>query len=916
MQVEYSFTPLQIKWRELFQKNKWLCTKYLCGFNEGAVARHEITHPMYKYLHGRFLNMVQHNPWRNLAVFMGRGFFKCLAPNSLITLPNGISVCAKDVNVGDKILSWEKDGFIFKEILNKRWNSSQQILSFSLRSGQKLEISDNHPVMTINGWKDAQRLQVGERIMVWAGDKMNGGGEHNPDLMWLLGFFIGDGCCVRQKRGSCKCSFTTFNADILKRVRRICKKFGFKVKKISKTRKGQYTIINGFRKILWEYNVAGKNSWTKDVPVRVFDMDLESRRAFIGGYFSADGSFTKLGKAYICTVSRNLAYSVNTLLKTIGCFSKVSYYEYPDKKFSPKFYRIDIASPISIKNLRECEIYKQNDCGIIPSQDGFWQSVPKEWRKDGVPKGLRARGIRADRKTYDTSYTKFRKFAIEANKEWACKDNVVWDEIMYIGLIESETIDLEVRDTHTIVVNGVVTHNSSMMTVGDNIHNIINNPNIRIAIGNTNESLGKGFVRQLKKIIKSPLFMALYPDIVPTLPPNHPDSNWSKTSFTVNRTARHGEPTVMIITPRTDTEGLHFDRLLGNDLVNRKNYRSEVLREQTKEFVRNFTNLKDNPNVPIIIEGTFWHPDDLYVADILPNEEYTIFYLPLYDDSGNITFPEKFTPEYIEAIRREMGDKMFTTQMLLNPISEQEAFMSKYPFVKYEEKGGKRITTDGREFTAPIIGRMVAMDTAGRGKNLAAVGMVELDNEGNYFVRYVKLRDRWKPSQRLVEFKNIQKWFNPTKFGVELEGLLMWDSVLPEDFVEGKSDLRLKLDRLTTGGQHKPERIQNIEPPLANGRIFWHIGIGERAIKEVQFYPEMMDDAVPDVISYCLLMFPKHHIYPTEQVDLSSVYWEPQHPEMFNYGRQVDESLLRLLNDRAFEEELKDDVRIDGKRRK
>lgn len=454
---------------------------------------------------------------------------------------------------------------------------------------------------------------------------------------------------------------------------------------------------------------------------------------------------------------------------------------------------------------------------------------------------------------------------------------------------------------------------SSMMTVGYTVWDIINNPNIRIALADTNETLGKKFLGQVEKIIKSPLFRALYPDIVPTLPSNHPDANWSKTSFTVKRKAiQLGEPTMMIITPNTDTEGFHFDKIIGNDLVNKKNYRSETLREKTKEFVRNFANLQDSEETPIIIEGTFWHPDDLYVAEILKNPEYTIFYLPLYDDNNNVTFPEKFTPTYIEAQRFKLGDKLFTTQMLLNPISEQEAFMSQYPFVRYEEKDNKRMATDGREFDAPIIGRMVAMDTAGRGKSLAAISMVDLDNEGNFFVRYVKLRDRWKPSERLLEFKYIDKVFNPTKFGIELESQLMWDSVLPEDFVEGKTNLRFKMERLTTGGQKKAWRIQNIEPVLAKEKIFWHIGIGEKAIKEVQFYPEMMDDAVPDTISYCLSMFPMFYIYPAKTDDVPMAYWEPQHPEMFSFGRNIDENLRRCIDETEFKEEVtKDDYRFD-----
>jgi len=456
---------------------------------------------------------------------------------------------------------------------------------------------------------------------------------------------------------------------------------------------------------------------------------------------------------------------------------------------------------------------------------------------------------------------------------------------------------------------------SSMMTVGHKIWKIINNQNIRIMLGNSSENLGKKFLTQNKKIIKSPLFCALFPEIIPQLPPNHPDSNWSRTSFTVNRTddCTYGEPTMMIVTPGTNTEGLHFDDILGNDLVNRTNYKSELKREGIKEFVGNFANLQDSEDTPTEIEGTFWHPDDLYVADILNNPEYTIFYLPLYDNQGNVTFPEKFTPEYIESQRRKLGDKLFTTQMLLNPISEQEAFMSKYPFVRYTEENGKRITTDGREFDAPIIGRMVAMDTSGRGKNLAAISMVDLDNDGNFFVRYVKLRDRWKPSERLIEFKYIDKHFNPIKFGVELESQLMWDSVLPEEFVEGKTNLRLKMARLTTKGQKKEFRIQNIEPVLAREKIFWYIGIGEKAIKEVQFYPEMMDDAVPDTISYCLSMFPMFHIYPAKQDDTPMAYWEPQHEEQWGWKQQRDEILQKHIEDNKYEEITKDDYRFDKK---
>ena len=79
---------------------------------------------------------------------------------------------------------------------------------------------------------------------------------------------------------------------------------------------------------------------------------------------------------------------------------------------------------------------------------------------------------------------------------------------------------------------------------------------------------------------------------------------------------------------------------------------------------------------------------------------------------------------------------MFTTQMLLNPISELEAFMSQYPFVRYREEDGKRILKNGTEFMKPIIGTMVAMDTAGGGANLAGVAVGMMDDGGNVFILF------------------------------------------------------------------------------------------------------------------------------------------------------------------------------------
>lgn len=440
---------------------------------------------------------------------------------------------------------------------------------------------------------------------------------------------------------------------------------------------------------------------------------------------------------------------------------------------------------------------------------------------------------------------------------------------------------------------------SSMMTVAFPIWCIINNPNIRIAIACDNMKLGKAFLRQLQKIVMSPVFRAIFPELIPLYPPHSPKSDWSSVSFSVNHPQTGTkESTVTLISPGSKVEGLHFTVIIGNDLVNSENYASQVKRDRVKDFWRNFTNLKDGPDTPIVIEGTFWHEDDLYNDLILSNPEYDVFYLPLYDEVGNVTFKEKFTPEYIEQIKNEVGDKMFATQYLLTPVATERTTFKGCPFIRYKEildRNGnvvKRKDSLGREFKAPILGGMVAMDTAGEGKDMEGIGYMEKDEEGYYFQRTLQLMPRWIPSQKLDLLERLDEEFNPDHFGIELEGILEFDSVLPEEAVRGNSRIAPKLYKLKSGGKAKPKRIGSAQPLLAQKRLMYHESIPEKAIKDIQFYPEMKDDTAPDVQGYELQMFNELSYYSTNARSRITGGYVPRNLRLFK-GRVVERERMK-----------------------
>lgn len=95
-----------------------------------------------------------------------RGSGKCLLGDTLITLDDGRQVPIKDLEYTDgdilalndklKVISTKREGFYKRKV--------SRILEIELRSGKKIKLTPEHPLLTISGWKEAQELPISERI--------------------------------------------------------------------------------------------------------------------------------------------------------------------------------------------------------------------------------------------------------------------------------------------------------------------------------------------------------------------------------------------------------------------------------------------------------------------------------------------------------------------------------------------------------------------------------------------------------------------------------------------------------------------------------------------------------------------------------------------------------------------------------
>lgn len=437
---------------------------------------------------------------------------------------------------------------------------------------------------------------------------------------------------------------------------------------------------------------------------------------------------------------------------------------------------------------------------------------------------------------------------------------------------------------------------SCMMTVGLPIWKIINNPNIRIGVTGGNMSLCKAFLQQQKDIILSPFFRAIFPEVPPQHSPNSQLSDWSQTQYTVHReTTSVKEPTVYLFTQGSKIEGWHFDLIIADDCVNRENYKTEVRRNHVKEFFDDFTNLVNNVDTPIVWVYTPWHPDDAH-SDLEKRESVTKLSVPLYDGEGNVFFPEKFTARYIKQKRDDLrrdggGDKMFTTQYLLEAVSGTNAPMSQYPVVRYweeEDEDGRiiRVTDDGRKFKANVLGTMIPMDTSGQGVDTCGVGVLQRDNDDNFFVRYAKEGRGWPPSRRFKELIALDDTFDAKHLGVEVFGQITIKDLIGEENLNN-TDRAHKFKELKHHSRGKDERIMNyLEPKIEAGKWFWHIGVPEPAIKQVMYYREMSQDTVPDMLAYGVQMFEEANVRPApEHVEVIGG-WKPHRSALFRGVRR------------------------------
>ncbi len=442
-----------------------------------------------------------------------RGSGKCLHGDTLVTLDDGRVLPIKDLvddenvislNRNLKIRSAPKEGFYERKV--------HTLLKLTLRSGKTIKLTPEHPLLKVEGWTPAMKLEKGDRVATPRITSAFGDSDMPEYEVKLLAYMIAEGHIGK------KFFFTNKDKTLVKEFREALRDFddsielraldkhqfdivhrgerkvlGYSIRRDKKGRFSKGTSIEhektSFRTLMEKHNLYKKLSKQKIIPEQVLQLPKNKLGLFLSRLFSCDGSLYNSGCWQISysSSSEKMIRQVQHLLLRFGILSKL---RKKNQKLNGKefeTFELVLTSTDVYKFIQEIGFFgkkqriqsdaleylaitKRNpNVDTIPKE--IWDYYrPENWadvgRKIGysTPKGLRS-SI-----NYGPSRHKLRQIAQADNSERLkriAESDIFWDEIAEIETLHGDftVYDITVPEMHNFVANDIIVHNSYTMGV-------------------------------------------------------------------------------------------------------------------------------------------------------------------------------------------------------------------------------------------------------------------------------------------------------------------------------------------------------------------------------------------------------------------------------------------------------------------
>ncbi|MBS3162646.1 hypothetical protein J4467_01870 [Candidatus Woesearchaeota archaeon] len=427
-----------------------------------------------------------------------RGSGKCLLGDTLIPLEDGTLIPIKDLatknkkiyslNPELKIKKTEKEDF-FERTVNK-------IIKLKFRSGKEIELTPEHPLLTLKGWKPANQLSLKSRIATPRKIPSFGDEKLEEYRIKILAYLITEGH-IRQSWVLFSNSDPKINQDFKTSIKQFNPELQIKDHEKNDLRvcnnDNRYSFKpNPIKSWLKELGIYGKYATEKWIPEIIFKLPKENLALFLNRLFSCDGSIyynnSRNGwEISYSSSSEKLIKEVQHLLLRFEILSKLRTKKIKYKGEYVISYEIVINSSEGLKFINDIgffgikeqnaskmakeviEIKTNPNVDTIPKE--IWDIYhPKNWAEIGRYFGYAHPKAMRERIKYCPSRETLLYISQAEQNEFIktiAESEIFWDEITSIEEKEGDfkVYDISVPSNHNFIANDIIVHNSYSSSV-------------------------------------------------------------------------------------------------------------------------------------------------------------------------------------------------------------------------------------------------------------------------------------------------------------------------------------------------------------------------------------------------------------------------------------------------------------------
>lgn len=409
-----------------------------------------------------------------------RNHSKCIKHDTKILLSNGSSISIEDIQVGQKIISLNESTLKFEhdEIVAKTESGVKALIKIKTKTGKIISVTKDHKILTFNGWKLAGDLTLSDKIAsprsVPALTSLQ---FKTREELRLMTYLIAEGSLTTPTT----VRFTNSDECVINDFKQCASLMGFSTSHITGI---TWSLKTGSKAPLeWTRSLGlqGHSSLRKLFPDWVFQLPPEQKWEIIDAMMVTDGYFAKTARqGGISLANEKLIDQIKELFMHVGIIA-TKRYMHNDKAGAWTLLFGSESVELMLKNCSLMQKRKAAELVVAGSTSGRSYTdnyAPSLQKTIGHSEWFRDNRCRIDA-PYDMTRGKVQKIISLIKSSPNCpvslqtlsrletleNADVFWDSIVEISQDEPAlTFDVETKINHNIVTNGLITHNSTLIT--------------------------------------------------------------------------------------------------------------------------------------------------------------------------------------------------------------------------------------------------------------------------------------------------------------------------------------------------------------------------------------------------------------------------------------------------------------------